>query len=135
MNQGEMGCRSPVTVVSFLPPSKIVTTNYLMDFFFCNFFHFFFNFCPQKLFVENTPSQIYNMRRRNFILRRRIQFLRRRNSDVRSVTRVAGLLPPFFNCHTEGYPLVTGVYAILMPTSHPPKLPRLECRLASWLNG
>ena len=59
MNQGEMGCRSPVTVVSFLPPSKIVTTNYLMDFFFFNFFHFFFNFfhfffnfCLQKLFVE-----------------------------------------------------------------------------------
>ena len=51
------------------------------------------------------------------------------------MVRVAGLLPPFFNCHTEGYPLVTGVYAILIPTSHPPKLPRLECRLASWLNG
>ena len=33
-------------------PSKIVTTNYLMDSFFFNFFHFFFNFCPQKLFVE-----------------------------------------------------------------------------------
>ena len=53
-------------------PSKIVTTNYLMDSFFFNFFHFFFNSCPQKLFVENTSSQIYNMRRRNFILRRHI---------------------------------------------------------------
>jgi hypothetical protein len=57
MDLREMGCRSPVTVVSFLPPYKIVTTNYLMGLFFCNFFHFFFNFCPQKLFVENTPSQ------------------------------------------------------------------------------
>ena len=56
-----MGCRRPVTVVFFLPPSKIVTTNYLMDLFFSNFFHFFFKFWPQKLFVENTPSQNKNM--------------------------------------------------------------------------
>ena len=47
-----MGCRRPVTVVFFLPPSKIVTTNYLIDLFFFNFFHFFFKFWPQKLFVK-----------------------------------------------------------------------------------
>ena len=51
------GLQEPCNHRVFLPPSKIVTTNYLMDSFFFNFFHFFFNSCPQKLFVKNTSSQ------------------------------------------------------------------------------
>ena len=78
-----MGCRSPVTVVSFLPPSKMVITNYLMDLFFCNFFYFFFNSWPQKLFVENTPSQNKNMPSQNKNMPSQKRFLPSQNKISR----------------------------------------------------